>query len=102
MTQKIYKEMILKTGKDYRGIASDVNKAMERLASLPYGIYTYDKKDRHILIMVENMGWFQETTNRGIRVIGEFSSSYRFEIYDYKKRQQELDDAMKMLGDYFM
>lgn len=96
MGQNVFTETHLKTTRDYRVFASDLGDVMAKIAKLNYGLYTIEKKDKHFFIMLENMLWFQEVTNKGIRVLGGFNS-LKLEIYDYKKEQDEIAEAYKSI-----
>jgi hypothetical protein len=92
MEHKIYKEVNLKTPRDFRGLANEIDNAMRKISELEYGFYKIDKKDKHILIMIECMLWFQEQTNKGVKIIGSMDV-LKMEIYDYKKVHDEIRES---------
>jgi len=89
MEHKIYKEIHLKTPRECRQFASEYDTAIKKISELDYGFYKIDKKDKHILIMIENMMFIQELTNKGVRVLGS-RDALKMEIYDYKKEHDIL------------
>lgn len=97
MEHKIYEEIHLISPKECRKFAYDFDLAIRKVSELDYGFYKIDKKDKHILIMIENMTFIQELTNKGVRVIGS-RDALKMEIYDYKKLHDELrQQAMDFL-----
>lgn len=80
----------LKTARDFRGLGYDLNKAMEKIILLDYGIYKIAKEHKHLFLIIENMDSFQEKYNKGVRIIGGFDTQ-KVEIYDYAQERKDLD-----------
>jgi len=81
----------LSTAGDFRGYGYELNVVMEKIISLDYGVYTIDEINKHLFLVIENLDLFQKTFNKGVSVIGDFGTQ-KVEIYDKKKRQEEIDD----------
>ena len=86
----------LKTPRDFRGLANGIEAIFERVSTLNYGRYTIEKEERYLFVMAENMRFFQEILNKGIRLEGSHDTTI-IEIYDYKKHHDKME---KMLDNF--